>query len=319
VPHLSLLMCYVKESSVKPLLERRNCLYSVSSGTNLQSSKVPFQNLSLRSKDLSLVDVGKDLPILSWGIEKSDVLQKLQEELVQNFQEFFEFPDEAGMRFAFDGDVEDSTIEWTRQYLQKSLGEGFDPHITIGFWSGHSSLPKSEEIIIEWMSDVFWVSVFQLGNHCTCRLRRNLTTEGNFVSFYKDTLYLVDAFPEESIRVGAYHPFLDELLEENGYQEWAYMTAWNPYSIDLSSFGKGIRNLERNRKLLETIQEEGWPFYPGKGVGKDPQGRVWSEESFLILGISKADSERLAAFWEQNSYLYGKRGKVAELMGGSRV
>lgn len=345
-PHLSLLMCYVKRFSIQTVLEKLSIL---------QHEENIHEYFNLTTGKLSLVDVGLDKPILSWEIQDSPSLRNLQIRLIHTFEEFRENPSPDTKKKAFWGNVDESTVKWTDRYWEHSTGSGFDPHITIGFWDSCDEVPDltTDKFHLPFHDTILGIqspdstlserdreplSLFQLGNHCTCRLRLKATFSKELEKSYRATDYRVNEFPDESIRIGNRHGFLDRLLVEKGLKTWAYITAWNPYSRDLSEISPGEerypdknpaitpnaepertytknqnRNRRRNQSLEEMIREEGWFYLRGRGEGRDENGNLWSEESFLILGIEKEEAQQLSAFWEQNAFVWGECGGVAEL------
>ena len=103
-------------------------------------------------------------------------------------------------------------------------------------------------------------------------------------------------------------PELDRMLEFHQVEDWAYITAHNPKSQRL----KPVDNCQRNQRLLDWIEGEGYPVYKGKGVGSDPE---WTpEESYLILGITRKDAISLGCDFGQNAIVFGHIRRTAELV-----
>ena len=99
---------------------------------------------------------------------------------------------------------------------------------------------------------------------------------------------------------------LYELLKQHNASEWAYITAWNPFSKVLPD----IENSERHQQLVELVKE--YPYFEGEGVGTDP---VWQpEKSLLILGIPKKTAIEIGTKYEQNAIVYGRINEPAELL-----
>src|SRR6058998_2271477 len=89
------------------------------------------------------------------------------------------------------------------------------------------------------------------------------------------------------LRIGETCSGLDALLERNGAETWAYVTAFNPGSVRVSE----DENIARHRQLEDAVARRGFVSYPGEGVGDD--GCWPPEPSLLILGIGREESERL--------------------------
>ena len=107
------------------------------------------------------------------------------------------------------------------------------------------------------------------------------------------------------IRVGRRHPELDALLAEAQASSWAFITAWNPWSRQLSEEANRLRQ----SALLAEIGGR-FRYFKGEGIAEDG---VWVEPSLLILGISRAEALRLAEQFEQNAIVVAERGGAAEL------
>lgn len=113
-------------------------------------------------------------------------------------------------------------------------------------------------------------------------------------------------FPAIVIEIGKRNEELDTIIKKDGQTEWAYLTAYNPYSKELTD----KENLKRQSQLLSKIS--GYKFYEGEGVGEDP---TWKpERSILIAGITKNDAISLGREFEQHAIVYGKINEVPELI-----
>lgn len=112
--------------------------------------------------------------------------------------------------------------------------------------------------------------------------------------------------PPIEIRIGQVNPPLNKLLKENEASIWAYITAFNPFSKELTV----SQNLERHEQLRSQI--ENYAIYEGEGAGDDA---TWiPERSFLVLGISKEDAKKLGMKYEQNAIVAGEIDQPAELL-----
>ena len=112
--------------------------------------------------------------------------------------------------------------------------------------------------------------------------------------------------PAIDIQVGKINADLNDLLEKNQQEEWAFITAWNPYSQNLSE----NENVQRHAALTKDL--ELYTCYDGEGVGEDP---AWKpERSLLILGISRIDASALGVKYKQNAIVMGSKRSVAELV-----
>ncbi len=90
-------------------------------------------------------------------------------------------------------------------------------------------------------------------------------------------------------------------------KEWAFITAWNPNSIQLSK----QENEQKNANLLDDISSKGYISHLGSGISQDGK---WSEDSFFIENISKEEALVYALKYEQCAFVYGKVNQVSELI-----
>ena len=112
--------------------------------------------------------------------------------------------------------------------------------------------------------------------------------------------------PAIDIQVGKINTDLNALLEKYQQEEWAFITAWNPYSKTLTQ----KENAERQAALTKDL--ELYTCFQGEGVGEDP---AWEpERSLLILGISRIDASALGIKYKQNAIVVGSKRSVAELV-----
>lgn len=108
------------------------------------------------------------------------------------------------------------------------------------------------------------------------------------------------------LRIGEPAHDLDDLLP-SGVRAWAFITPCNPRSQTLS-------DEENCRRLSAFRQDVDTKHALIEGVGVGTQGDWPPEPSFLVLNIERADALALATRWEQNAFVFGQRGGVAELV-----
>lgn len=126
---------------------------------------------------------------------------------------------------------------------------------------------------------------------------------------YKNTTYLVySPIGEIDIRIGVMNPLLKELLLNNNVDSWAFMTAYNPYSVMQDTDVNTILNTQ----LEDYLSENQYLFFKGIGVGDDDS---WEPEaSFMVLNIRKEDAIKLARQFKQNAIVVGVIGNFPELI-----
>jgi hypothetical protein len=129
--------------------------------------------------------------------------------------------------------------------------------------------------------------------------------ENDLLSAYRNTDYIVNGF-QEPIRIGEVSAEADEFLLKRCFTEWAFLTAFNPLSVELGH----IENEQRNHHLAKCI--EGYDVLTGEG--KDRAG-IWPPEaSFFIAGITFQKAVELAQQFGQRAIVYGKINQRAELV-----
>ena len=90
-------------------------------------------------------------------------------------------------------------------------------------------------------------------------------------------------------------------------KEWAFITAWNPNSKELTP----EENKQRNANLLDDIRSKGYASHLGRGSSEDGNR---SEDSFFIENVSKEEALVYALKYEQCAFVYGKVNQVSELI-----
>jgi len=126
---------------------------------------------------------------------------------------------------------------------------------------------------------------------------------------YKNTTYRVYLpLGEIDIRIGVMNPLLQQLLLSNHVESWAFITAYNPYSVmhnvDVNTF--------LNTQLEDYLLGKRHVFFKGMGVGDD---NSWEPEaSFMVLNIRKEDAIKLGKQFKQNAIVAGVIGNLPELI-----
>ncbi|MEI6037023.1 MAG: DUF3293 domain-containing protein [Planctomycetota bacterium] len=110
------------------------------------------------------------------------------------------------------------------------------------------------------------------------------------------------------IRCGEVSASLEELLKHMGTHHWAYVTACNPQSTQLSD----LENRQRMESLEAVLQSRGLPALHGEGIGTACD---WQPEpSFLVLGLTESEALLLGRELEQTAVVVGSQGAVARLL-----
>ena len=110
------------------------------------------------------------------------------------------------------------------------------------------------------------------------------------------------------IRIDTKHPRLDSLLTKLPNKAWAFITAHNPHSEELTT----PENAQRHLMLMRDVADAGFTAFEGAGI---PDSSDWNPEtSALILGISIDDAKKLGMKYQQNAIVAGKFGCEAQLI-----
>ena len=149
LPHISLAMGCIDETDID---EIDTILRTIAEESSLgQLSAVGIHIETNRA--------GEKVSVIE--IEKTEALQSLHEEVMHRLASYFSYDVKADMVLS-SSETSESTLDWIKNYPEKSSFEKFFPHITIGYGEiNNFSFP-----IIFSASKL---AVCHLGNHCTCR------------------------------------------------------------------------------------------------------------------------------------------------------
>ena len=127
----------------------------------------------------------------------------------------------------------------------------------------------------------------------------------SLIEAYKNTKYKVFE-PTITIEIGKFNQDLNNLILNHNSNEWAFITAYNPFSRVLTNDENRLRHIE-----LKELTEK-YVTFEGHGVGQDP---TWKPElSLFIIGISKSDASKIGKKFEQNAIVYGSINETPQLM-----
>lgn len=127
---------------------------------------------------------------------------------------------------------------------------------------------------------------------------------------YEEARYCVDQDRGRTIcvKAGASSAELDALLVRHGAMRWAFITAWNPASLQLTR----VENDRRQADLLASLSAGGYQALTGRGIGADTSWRP--EESLLVLDISTRKARQLGRQFGQFAIVTGSTGAQARLV-----
>jgi hypothetical protein len=157
-----------------------------------------------------------------------------------------------------------------------------------------------------------WHRLLEYNRHDCLALRHivlKATRELECWRSYERTRFCVDAGPRRiCFMAGSKNARLQQLLERHGAVRWAFLTAWNPASVELSR----TENDARQRELRAQLEADGYVVLQGEGIGADP---AWKpEESLMVLGISRADAVKLGRRFGQLAIVSGRSSGAARLI-----
>lgn len=122
---------------------------------------------------------------------------------------------------------------------------------------------------------------------------------------YKNTKYKVFQL-DIVIEIDKLNDKLKELLNKYNSTEWAFITAFNPYSKIITQ----DENIERHNELKELTNK--YTTFEGHGIGEDPS---WEPElSLLIIGITRDEATIIGKKFEQNAIVCGGINYSPELI-----
>ena len=125
---------------------------------------------------------------------------------------------------------------------------------------------------------------------------------------YEQAIYEVYNGKETiALRIGHCCPKLDALMIQQGFNTWALITAYNPYSQSLSA----PENQQRHQKLVEYLQLK-LTYLPA--VGRDTDG-IWTpEQSLCIFDVELQQAIAIGQKFDQNAIVYGELNQQIELV-----
>jgi Protein of unknown function (DUF3293) len=125
---------------------------------------------------------------------------------------------------------------------------------------------------------------------------------------YLGAEYVVYGEPVLVFRIGEPNDGLDALLEAEGADTAAYVTAANPHG----RLAGTTENALATAALLRAQKEAGYACYVGEG--RDPQGEWPAEPSVLVVGMSRAEAAVLGRSYEQNAIVFIEKGQPPALV-----
>lgn len=115
---------------------------------------------------------------------------------------------------------------------------------------------------------------------------------------FEETHYNVYHQPPFTLRIGQHCPQLDALLQAQGNDCAAFITAWNPNCEMLDH----AENDVRHHQLIKELNGRGLRFI--EGTGQHPSSEWPGERSVLILGLELQAARQLSRNFGQLAFVW---------------
>lgn len=113
---------------------------------------------------------------------------------------------------------------------------------------------------------------------------------------------------EIRFKVGEISDEINRILEVENARNFAFLTAYNPFSKQLSEAENKVRQTE----LIKLLQSDNFLFYTGYGTNENES---WErEESLFILNIEEKKAVEFACFFNQNAIVFGRKREESKLV-----
>jgi hypothetical protein len=116
-----------------------------------------------------------------------------------------------------------------------------------------------------------------------------------------------------TLKVGQYSDELNSIIKKSKCSSAAFITAYNPYSKQLSD----AENVARQEQLKIEIAKRGLTAI--EGIGQHPSNQWPGEPSLLILGLNKEAASTLARQLEQNAFVWCDETSILQLVQPSTI
>ena len=130
------------------------------------------------------------------------------------------------------------------------------------------------------------------------KMKKEYLIDANLWKAYEETDFIVHSKPEFALNIGQFSEQLKQLLNSHKVTSAAFVTAYNPFSQQLSE----DENSKRQIRLVDEIQSRGLSLF--QGLGQHPNHQWQGEPSVLILGIALEAAKKLARTYEQNAFVW---------------
>jgi DNA-binding transcriptional ArsR family regulator len=135
-------------------------------------------------------------------------------------------------------------------------------------------------------------------SHSEVFLFSQSTISLELIQAYRETAYRVDAPEPFVLSIDQSSSHLKRLYRTHLVSSCAFITAWNPYSESLSA----EENSARQTRLANDVRELALELIEGEG--KHPNGLWPGEASYLVLGLTLDEAQKLGQQYQQNAILW---------------
>ena len=138
--------------------------------------------------------------------------------------------------------------------------------------------------------------------------QENYTISKELWQAYLETDFKVFAENSFTMKVGQYSSELNSIIKKSKHSSAAFITAYNPYSQQLSD----AENVARQEQLkIEIAKRE---LTAIEGIGQHPSNQWPGEPSLLVIGLSNAAAATLARQLEQNAFVWIDETSIPQLI-----
>ena len=149
LPHISLAMGCIEDEDIDAIGE---VLKEIAEGAALGELLVVGIEVSENS-------LGEKVSVFE--VERTEQLQRLHNEVMEKLSPYFSYDVSIEMIYG-EEEVAETTLQWIKNYPEKSSFGNFSPHITIGYG-------ESDGMAFPIKFAASRLALCHLGNHCTCR------------------------------------------------------------------------------------------------------------------------------------------------------
>lgn len=140
------------------------------------------------------------------------------------------------------------------------------------------------------------------------QLARRAALPTDTIAAYLATRFLVNTGSQIiEVRSGQHSDALDDWLNAQDAESWAFISPCNPRSAQLSP----QENAQREATLRGELGREALNWVPGEGVSEDG---LWREPSVLITNVTCQWAQALGVRYGQNAIVVGRRHSPAAIV-----